>query len=495
MHRLRILGLLAAAASISAFAQSGELPLLQTGDPALSTRIRNVRDGLLPAVVLKGEPLLPMRLKDRMAFYKVPGVSIAVVHRGQVEWALGFGFAALPRGVASSAATLFQAGSISKPVAAVGALGLVEEGKLSLDEDVNARLKSWHVPDSEFTRTKKVTLREILSHSAGLTMHGFPGYATGDKVPTLVQVLDGEKPANTAPIRVDTEPGTTWRYSGGGFTVLQQLIIDVTGKRFEDYMKEAVLQPFGMNDSTFSQQLSERQKVHAAVPYGRDREPIAGGAHIYPEMAAAGLWTTATDLALFITCMQSALAGKSSVLTREMAQQMLSPQFGKWGLGIGVSQHGGVRRFEHGGVDEGFEAYLVGFDNGEGAVVMTNAVGGSALANEILLSIAHQYAWSDPESRPRERSAITLPPSALKPNAGQYRFASGDPLSVELRGTDLYIQMRGEDARRLYPESGTKFFTLESDTDFDLQRGRGGKASAVALSRRGVQLGAAKRVR
>ncbi len=493
MHNLTTLCLVALSLSVCSPAQREPSPVLRPGDPALSTRIHSIESGLLPAVVIKGQPLAPMALRDRMQFYKVPGVSVAVVHRGQLEWALGFGFAALPGGVASFPGTLFQAGSISKPVAAFGALRLVQEGKLSLDEDVNAKLKSWRVPDNEFTKNKKVTLREILSHSAGLTVHGFPGYAAGEQVPTLVQVLNGEKPANTQPIRVDTEPGSISRYSGGGFTVMQQLIVDVTGKKFEDYMSEAVLQPLGMNESTYSQQLSPWQKAHAAVPYGRDRQPIAGGAHIYPEMAAAGLWATARDLGRFIIELQMALAGKSKMITREMAQQMLTPQFGNWGLGIGVAEHAGVRRFEHGGVDEGFESLLVGFDNGEGAVVMTNAVGGMALAHEIMLSVAREYGWNDPDDRPRERSVVSLKASVLERIAGDYQFGSGDKIRVELRGTELFVQSPGQEPRKLYPETETKFFTLENNADYDFQTERG-KILAVRLSRGSTQVGVAKRI-
>src|SRR5205085_10557763 len=151
--------------------------------------------------------------------------------------------------------TLFQAGSVSKPVAALGALHLVEERKLSLDEDVNRKLKSWKLPENEFTKEQKVTLRRIMSHSAGTTLHGFPGYTVGDPVPTLVQVLDGEKPANTQPVRVDIVPGSKWRYSGGGVLIEQQLMIDVSGKSFPQLMRENVFDKLGMKDSTFEQPL------------------------------------------------------------------------------------------------------------------------------------------------------------------------------------------------------------------------------------------------
>lgn len=181
-------------------------------------------------------------------------------------------------------ATLFQAGSISKPVSALGSLRLVEQGKLALDEDVNARLSSWKVPENEFTKAKKATLRGLLSHTAGFTVHGFLGYATDEPVPSLVQVLGGAKPANSSPIRVDVMPGSQWRYSGGGYTVMQQLVVDVTDKPFPQFMQESVLGPLGMTESTFEQPPPAPKEKLMATGHSLDRSLIKGRWHIYPEI-------------------------------------------------------------------------------------------------------------------------------------------------------------------------------------------------------------------
>jgi len=164
-----------------------------------------------------------------MAELHVLGVSITVIHNGEIEWARGFGVTRVG-GPAVTQGTLFQAASISKPVTAMAVLHLVGSGKLDLDADVNQYLKAWKVPTNKFTETSKVTLRELLTHTAGMTVHGFPGYASDSALPTVVQVLNGEKPANTPAILVDTIPGSDWRYSGGGFVVTQVLLQDVTGK-------------------------------------------------------------------------------------------------------------------------------------------------------------------------------------------------------------------------------------------------------------------------
>jgi len=216
-----------------------------------------VQNSLLPSVVVKGSSAA-MKLTERMEHYKIPGVSIAVINDGHLDWARGFGVKEAGMNDPVVPATLFQAGSISKPVAAMAALRLVQEGKVDLDANVNERLKTWKIPDNEFTKDKKVTLRELLSHTAGMTVHGFPGYDAGAPVPTLVDVLNGIKPANTGSIRVDMVPSTKWRYSGGGYTVMQQLLVDLTGKTFPQVAHDNVISRIGLQSSTFEQPVPPR---------------------------------------------------------------------------------------------------------------------------------------------------------------------------------------------------------------------------------------------
>ena len=228
----------------------------------------------------------------QMARRHVPGLSLAIIQDGKIIEARAYGVT--DRGITRSVGTttLFQAGSISKSVAALGALHLVERGKLDLDTDVNAALKSWKLPSSEFTTSKPVTLRGLLSHTAGLTVHGFPGYDTDSVVPSLVQVLDGAKPANTDAIRVEAIPGASWNYSGGGYTIMQQMVIDVTGQRFPDFMRQTVLAPLGMTQSSYEQPLPAPLAATTAAGHYQDGRIVRGRWHLYPEMAAAGLWTT-----------------------------------------------------------------------------------------------------------------------------------------------------------------------------------------------------------
>jgi CubicO group peptidase (beta-lactamase class C family) len=208
-----------------------------------SARIQAVENGLKPAMYAKGEPIAAMNILDRMKHYNVPGVSVAVIDNGKIEWAKGYGVKETGRNDPVTPETLFQAASISKPVTALGVLRLVDKGILDLDSPVNDKLVSWKVPENEFSEKEKVTLRRLLTHSAGLTVSGFPGYATSEQIPTPVQVLNGEKPANTPPVRIDMIPGSQWRYSGGGFVVTQLLVADVSGRPFQEYLKTTVLDP------------------------------------------------------------------------------------------------------------------------------------------------------------------------------------------------------------------------------------------------------------
>ncbi len=317
---------------------------------------------------------------ESMPALHVPGVSIAVIGPSGIEWARTYG---VPPG------TRFQAASISKPVTALAVMSLVQQGKLQLDEDVNARLTSWKVPANEFTAKQKVTLREILSHSAGFTVHGFPGYAAGEPIPALTQVLDGVKPANTPPIRVDREPGKMYSYSGGGFCVLQQLLVDTLHLPFAEILRTRVLEPLDMKDSSFEQPPSASMRTRCAVGHLPDGTPVPGNWHTYPEMAAAGLWTTPSDLGRFAMALGKAARGESErIINRATAAEMLTVQKDASGLGIGVNG----KVFEHGGSNFGFRALLrASAKDGRGYAIMTNSDNGDALIQKIEAALVAEY--------------------------------------------------------------------------------------------------------
>ncbi|MDX8456389.1 serine hydrolase domain-containing protein [Mesorhizobium sp. VK9D] len=361
--------------------------------PDIEARIQRVLSGLRPPIGFDGQP--HALLAERMRALHVPGVSIAVIHNGAVEWARGFGVAK-KGGRPIGPDTLFQAASISKPVTAMAVLALAQAGRLDLDADVNSYLKSWKVPANSYTDKAKVTLRELLSHSAGTTVNGFAGYQAGAAIPSLIEVLNGSSPANNRPIVVDEPPGERFRYSGGGYTIVQQLLIDVTGRPFEDLLDEMVLRPLGMARSSYRQPLPASDLLHAAMPHIANGDPVSGGPHTYPELAAAGLWTTPTDLARFDLALLDAWAGRSMpVLSQPAAIQMLTSGLDAYGLGLIVRGSSPHRRFSHDGVNAGFINSMISYETGDGAVVMTNGDQGDILVAEIMQSIAAEYQWPD----------------------------------------------------------------------------------------------------
>jgi CubicO group peptidase (beta-lactamase class C family) len=362
---------------------------------AQNTRLQSVEATAAEVPIATKQKPLRLSLADLMKAYNVPGMSIAIIEKYKIIEAKGYGVIEVGSNTPVTTHTLYQAGSISKPVAATGALRLVEQDKLSLDEDVNVKLKTWKVPENDFTKTDKVTLRRLMSHTAGLTVHGFPGYDVDDPLPTLVQVLNGEKPANTDPIRVDTVPGTLWRYSGGGVTIEQLLMMDVTGKAFPTLMRELVLDKVGMSDSSYEQPLPAVRAVMTAGGTNRDGTEVHARSHVYPEMAAAGLWTTPTDLAKFAIEIALSKQGKSNlILSQKITNEMLTPVMNDVGLGFFLDKDN-AGQFGHDGADHGFQAQLtMNADTGNGVGIMVNSDNGISLANHIIVRIAKEYAWN-----------------------------------------------------------------------------------------------------
>jgi CubicO group peptidase (beta-lactamase class C family) len=344
--------------------------------------------------VTAGVPIPEDALGRVLHRHHVPAVSIAVIHRGQIDWAKGYGVRKHGGNEPVDSATLFQAASISKPVSAVVALRLVESGDINLDEDVNRKLRSWQVPENEFTKRQPVTVRLLLSHSAGLNMHGVPEFSPDSKIPTLVQILDGDKSATPEPVRVVLDPGTVYRYSGGGYIVLQQLLTDVTETPFTLLARELVLKPTGMTSSTFEQPLPKELQLHAAVGHLDDGTPMNGSWHVLPEQAAGGLWTTPSDLASFAIRLWQSYHGLSdTLLPQRLARLMLTRQIDDFGLGLYLPS-AGVFRFQHGGGNAGYRCHLVlSVETGDGVVIMTNGDSGGKVINEVFEAIAFAYVW------------------------------------------------------------------------------------------------------
>lgn len=427
-------------------------------------------------------------IKAEMQMRKIPGLSLAIIDNGKIVRVQGYGVTEKGGKTPVGPHTLFQAGSVSKPVAALGALHLVEQGKLALDEDVNTRLLTWKLPDSALTAEQKVTLRRLLSHNAGLTVHGFPGYASNAPLPTVVQVLNGEQPANTVPIRVDIVPGSKVRYSGGGYTVMQQMVADVSGQAYPDYMRDAVLMPLGMQESSYLQPPpAERARLNASGHLA-DRSLVAGRWHLYPEMAAAGLWTNASDLARFAIGVQQSLAGTSNpVISAALTQQMLTPQIENAGLGVFLHGSGSAQRFSHGGRDEGFDTLLTAFSRtGQGAVIMINANDNSRMMDRLTAAIGRAYRWPDADYDVlRKQPAIHIDARALGRYTGRYELANNTMGTFDMQGGQLRSIYDGLPDETFVPAGAHRFHSTSRNCELAFVVDAQGEVTDVVVTTKG----------
>jgi CubicO group peptidase (beta-lactamase class C family) len=341
--------------------------------------------------------LTPLTLEGAMQKLGVPGVSLAVIKDFEIHWSRGYGVADAANGAKVAPDTLFQAASISKPVAVMAVLKAVQDGRFTLDQDVNTILTSWKVPPGDAPRRPPVTMRSLLSHTSGSDDgFGFPGYKPDAPVPTPVQILTGEPPSNVGPVLFARPPFAAFKYSGGGITLVQLLMSDVMKRPFEDVMRDVVLNPIGMTHSAYEQPLSPGRDRHAAR--GHDRTGAARDVkwHVYPELAAAGLWTTSPDLARFgIELQQSLQARSNRVLNRAMANEMASPVgVGPFALGMQMTRAGEGWYLTHGGSNWGFQCLLfVHKVKGYGFAAMTNSDSGGRLLGELQQRVAAAYKW------------------------------------------------------------------------------------------------------
>lgn len=452
--------------------------LLRAAD--IERQISHIQNGLLPPVLVKGESAKATPLAARMEALHVPGVSIAVIRDGKIHWARGFGVTRIG-GSPVTPDTLFQAASISKVVSAVGAMHLVQTKRLDLDADINNYLKTWTLPDNELTQQAKVTLRGLLTHSAGITAHPFQGYEAGMPLPTVVQVLNGEPPANSPPIRVDMVPGKTWRYSNGGYVVVEQAMTDVSGIAFPKLMENLVLRPFGMKHSTYQQPLPAHRLAEIAMPYRWDGSAVKGGPHVYPELAPSGLWTTPSDLASFAIGMQRALSGKARrVLSAANARTMLEPAFNRQAIGFVVGGRTERKWLNHSGGTEGYNCILWAYQDGQdGAVIMTNSDGAGLLITEITRTIAHEYGW--PDFAPPERVLNGVDPKSFDQYVGAYEFQNGRIFTVWRDGAQIRSRIMGQAPLDVFPTSEQEYFAKVTDARLIFSDGAEGSAITAVL--------------
>lgn len=438
-------------------------------------KIKMVEKNLVESVRIQGEG--PWTIAERMTFYKVNAVSMAVIHDYKIEWAKAYGWADSALKIPVSTNTLFQAASISKSLNAVGVLKLVQDQKIDLYSDINNYLATWKFPYDSLAKGNKITVANLLSHTGGLTVHGFGGYQRGkDTIPTLVQILDGKKPANSPPIRSMYKPGIKSEYSGGGITISQLIVTDVTHQPYHKFMYDKVLKPLGMNSSTYAQPPVGVKPDLLATAYYMDGKEVPGKYHIYPEQAAAGLWTNPTDLAKYIIETQLAFEGKShKVLNQELTKLRLTPYLNKnAALGVFIDVLDSTKYFEHGGANEGFRCtYYGSFEGGNGVVVMVNSDDGTIM-DEIVNSVAKIYNFKG-LYRSTLKKLVTVADSVLKQYTGVYELRPKHNLTISQQGSHLFGQPDGDQKFEIYAESQSKFFLKQVPIEVEFVKDETGK--------------------
>ena len=392
----------------------------------------------LASNIIYGDTVQNFLLTDRMKETSIKGLSIAVIKDYKIHWAKGYGMADVQENRPVTTETRFQAASISKSINSMGQLKLVQQGKVDGEADINLYLKSWKFPYDSIAGNNKITLYQLLSHTAGLDIHGFPGYKRTDTLPAIEQILNGEKPANTKKVKSLFAAGTKYKYSGGGTTISQLLLKDVTGEAYATFMEREVLKPLGMTNSSYVQPPADTANL--ATGYYRNGQSVRGKYHVYPEQAAAGLWTTPTDLAKYIIECQLALAGKSGkVLNKDMMQKRMLPYIdSNAALGVFIEKRGNTKWFNHNGGNEAFLCTSYGsLEGGNGVVIMINGDNFSVVS-ELMNSVARVYNWEE-FFKPQFRKKISPPADTLKAIAGNYKIMN-DTITLKLHQDGLRLR-------------------------------------------------------
>lgn len=374
---------------IVSYSQTSNIHNLDT----LQQRINKVENSLSPLVSKKGDAL--WNLEEQMLNYKVTGLSIAVINSYEIEWAKGYGITGSTESPTVTDRTVFQAASMSKFVNAIALMKLKELEKINLDEDINTYLTSWKFPYSNDFGTNPITISQLLSHTAGLSTHGFSGYENSGNLPSIIQTLEGDKPANSDKVKQVLPPNKEFKYSGGGVTISQLILTDNSTSSYEDFLKSNVFIPLGMNNSFYSIE-SDKYPKDLAFGHTRNSKTLKNNYNLYPESAAAGLWTTPTDLAKLIIDIQLSLKSDSGkILSQQFTSELTTPTLenSNSALGVFTENENGNLYLQHSGSNRGFRGkFYFSAENGNGVVVMLNGTN-TEIIEEIIRSVASVYEW------------------------------------------------------------------------------------------------------
>ena len=482
--RLEIIGLLAAAA-FWAVACDPQKELTRKA-------VKSVEHGLMRAAYLKGLRPDKLALRDRMPFYRVPGVSLAVIDRNRLEWARAYGEKDVQTHQPLTTDTVFQSGAFSQVVASAAALRLVEQGRLDITREVNRQLVSWQIPED--ARRDKIIPRELMAHAAGLSDQVFSGYMQAEPLPSLAQILDGEKPANSIPVWLPPARlvPTQVQYSESGYIVLQQLLEDVAGLPFPGFIMRTIFQPLKLAGSTFDVPLPEDFRSRTASGHLREGQVVTGLWRNYPESAAKGLWTTPSDFAAFLSdLLQSATVGAGKLLTPETARYFLGPRVENAGFGFFVEGDGDDINFNLRARTRGYTSFMTMYPaKGQGAVIMTNSENGFVLIQEILCALSEAYRW--PHYKPEEKTVLRLASETYAQFIGRYEVRPDYVLDVTQEDYYLVIRPTGQAATKFYAEGQTLFYSVDPYVRIQFLSDKAGRVKSLVLWQQDFELAAKK---
>lgn len=455
MIKILTLFVLVAACAIQIIPQNGKE----------NRNIKLVENSLLAnAEVVFADSVVPkFNIYERMKFYKVPSVSVALINNGSVEWVKAYGLADITENRTADINTVYQAASISKTVNALCVMKLVQDKKLFLDEDIRGYLKTWKLPENNFSKGKKITLRNLLSHTAGLGSSGFMGYEVDDTIPDINDILNGKLPANSEAVKPVIAPNAEFKYSGGGTLVIKKILQDSIAQNYDSLLEFTVLKPLGMENSTFRQPLNDECKNFAAA-YNGTMEEIKWKYHIYPEQAPDGLWTTAADLAKMIISVQQSLKNEpKTLLTNSTVNEMLKPTLksSDAALGVFITKRGDEYYFNHRGANVGYRSnYYGSFTSGKGVVVLTNSDNGQQLIDEIINGIAVVYNWQGFYT-PITKKLCSVPDSILNKYTGEYE-SENPAVKITIIKKDGSLELTARRNEKMYPLGINTFFIMSS---------------------------------
>ncbi|MEP6713107.1 MAG: serine hydrolase domain-containing protein [Ferruginibacter sp.] len=462
--------------------------------PTIESKIKRIENGLTQEIFsFDSSTINRMNIAERMKYHKVNGVSIAVIENGEIQWTKAYGLSDASTGEKVLTESLFQTASIGKVITALAALKLVRDGKITLEEDINSRLTSFKIAENKFTIKEKVTLRRLLCHSAGFTDdYGFAGYSVTDSIPTLLNILKAQPPANnTKALKVNYVPGSLMRYSGAGYLVIQQLIEDLSGTSFTNYVEKEIFSKLHLTLSTYNYFPDQNGFTIARGHDENGNTDAKEKYHVYPESAAAGFWTTPGDLAKILIEMQQEYNGISDkILNQPLLDSMLTPQFEFNDRGLGAALIGAERvdGFWHAGQNAGYNSLMYATTKtGQGAVVMLNSDGDIDLATEIMRSIANENKWPFMQTK-----LVTKEPAdTMQIRVGNYRSKEGVNWNISQKENDLILRYKDLSQKRvssplsLYRvKNGHYILAIEPDT-LDLEFSQGNELKKFILSKYG----------